>query len=96
MLGYIKKDEIVWDDGEHGTLEKFRTSQLEMRVREVYEAFYAFRRIVGNDVGESRFEGLADDKKDEWLGSIKEKVDFNKVDLTGHSFGAGTIVRILS
>ena len=92
VLGYIKKDEIVWGEGETGTLEKFRTAQLEMRVREVYEAFYSFKRIVAGDVTGLTFEKLHDEKRKDWLESIREKVDFGKVDLTGHSFGAGTIV----
>jgi len=92
VLGYIKKDEIVWDEGEHGTLEKFRTSQLEMRVREVYEAFHSFRRIVTGDAGGAVFEGAKEEQRDGWLASLKNNVDTSKVDLTGHSFGAGTIV----
>jgi platelet-activating factor acetylhydrolase len=77
-------------------LEKFRTAQLELRVREAYEAFYSFKRIAGGDITGTTFDKAEDERRKKWLESVRDKVDFDKVDLTGHSFGAGTMVRAMS
>lgn len=92
VLGYIKKDEIAWEGGESGSLEKFRTSQLEMRVREVYEAYQSFGRIVQGDVSNVILERIDTEVRHSWAGSMRDKVDMSQVELTGHSFGAGTVV----
>lgn len=92
VLSYIKKDEIEWEEGEHGTLEKFRTLQLEMRVREVYEAYYSFQRWVKGDSTGITVDGGDRVKMDDFKGSFQDKVDLSKINLTGHSFGAGTAV----
>lgn len=93
VLSYTKKDEIEWQGGEAGTLEKFRTLQLEMRVREVYEAYHSFSRWVKGDLSGFDIEHSEKVKMGEFQSSFENKVDFEKIDLIGHSFGAGTVVR---
>jgi platelet-activating factor acetylhydrolase len=94
VLGYIKKDEIEWEEGQEKSLEAFRTLQLEMRVREVYEAFYSFKRISNGDVGKVTFDKMDAAAQSRWVDSVRDKVDLDLIDLTGHSFGAGTIVSL--
>ena len=91
MLGYVAKDQIVWEDGEKEELEKFRTSQLQMRVREVYETYYAFQSLLANGAA-GVDTGMDEAATATWLDSFKAKVSFDRVDLTGHSFGGGTMV----
>jgi len=92
VLGYIKKDEIAWEGGEKGSLERFRTLQLEMRVREVYEAYQSFGRVVQGDSSEAILEPIDAALRQQWAGSLRDQVDMSQVQLTGHSFGAGTVV----
>lgn len=74
---------------------RFRTLQLEMRVREVYEAYHSFKRlVVGEDEGQGSYlGGLAGEQRLHWLASLRDRVDMDEVYLTGHSFGGGTVVR---
>ena len=66
-----------------------------MRVREVYETYHLFRRLVGGqDDRKTIFNnGKADDQKvTELVSSLQGRVDLDNVHLTGHSFGGGTMV----
>lgn len=82
-----------WADGESSSLTQFRTLQLEMRIKEVYEAYESFRQLIGStntdttDIGD-----LPDSGKAEWISSFRDKVDCQDLYLTGHSFGGATIV----
>jgi hypothetical protein len=66
--------------------------QLKTRVREVYEAYHSFRRLL---VGEADvvMPGADGVKKKEWAESFRDHVDVEELYLTGHSFGGGTMVR---
>lgn len=71
-----------------------------MRIREVYEVFHSFRRLVDHTADESSSGRINLDAADEatqraWLESMSGKVDCSTVDLTGHSFGGGTVVSAL-
>jgi platelet-activating factor acetylhydrolase len=63
-----------------------------MRLREVYETYHSFRRILSGEV-KPEFEGIQGDQQLEWLASIRDKVDPEQVYYTGHSFGGATVVR---
>lgn len=85
VMLYVKQEDLVWE-GEKRSLEHFRTLQLDMRVREMYEAYHSFKKIVeGSDVGVTGVE-------EGWFDLWRDKVDTSKVDLTGHSFGSATVV----
>jgi platelet-activating factor acetylhydrolase len=61
-------------------------------VREVYEAYHSFRRLLAAeaDVVMPGADGL---KKKEWAENFRDHVDVEELYLTGHSFGGGTMVR---
>ncbi len=62
-------------------------------MKEVYEAYQSFRRLVSSATTcNVDISDLADSKKEEWISSFRDKVDCNDLYLTGHSFGGGTIV----
>lgn len=63
-----------------------------MRLREVYETYHSFRRVLAGEV-EPVFEGMKGDQPLEWLASLRDKVDPEQVYYTGHSFGGATVVR---
>ena len=70
-----------------------------MRVREVYETYHSFSRLVsGQSDGKTLFNnGKADDQKvSDFVASLQGRVDLDHVHLTGHSFGGGTMVSSLS
>lgn len=75
--------------------DRLRALQLDMRLREVYEAYHSFKRLVsGLDDGRTI---VANGKADEglvssFMESVKGQVDLDNVNLTGHSFGGGTMV----
>lgn len=75
---------------------RFRTLQLEMRVREVYDAYHNFRQVVeaDGDAETSSVRSLAQDKLP-WLASVRDRVDFDETYMTGHSFGGGTTVSVV-
>lgn len=86
-----------WAGESNSSLMRFRTLQLEMRVREVYDAYYNFRQVVEADAGPetSSLRSLSQDKLP-WLASIRYHVDFEEIYMTGHSFGGGTTVSVLA
>jgi len=65
-------------------------------VREVYEVYHSFRRLVsGEDEGKTIVADSEPDLKKTWIESFKERVDFEDVSLAGHSFGGGTMLHLL-
>lgn len=60
-------------------------------MREVYEAYHSFRRLLAAeaDVVMPGADGL---RKKEWAESFRDHVDVEELYLTGHSFGGGTMV----
>jgi hypothetical protein len=68
-----------------------------MRLHEVYETYHTFKRLVSNPEKERSRTKINDDKAKEpitteFLGSLSDRIDFENVHLTGHSFGGGTMV----
>ncbi|BEJ12846.1 hypothetical protein CspHIS471_0300200 [Cutaneotrichosporon sp. HIS471] len=62
----------------------WRAHQLDFRVREVYAAYDGFKRFLS---GEGDDVSTASD--------LRDKVDVEDLQLTGHSFGGATILRLL-
>ncbi|GFZ50791.1 LOW QUALITY PROTEIN: hypothetical protein JCM24511_08549 [Saitozyma sp. JCM 24511] len=94
VLYYVKHTELGWKDEEDSSLTQFRTLQLKTRVREVYEAYHSFRRLLAAeaDVVMPGADGL---RKKEWAESFRDHVDVEELYLTGHSFGGGTMMHLL-
>jgi platelet-activating factor acetylhydrolase len=63
-----------------------------MRLREVYEAYHSFQRVISGDV-KGDFESMTPDQSLEWIASMRNKVDMDELYYTGHSFGGATVVR---
>lgn len=86
-----------WAEGEEHPVTHARTLQLDIRTREVYEAYHSFKRLLSH-VGDLsiKIEGLEGDGRQSWIDSLKDKVDVDDLRLTGHSFGGGTIVCLFS
>lgn len=83
-----------WKDG-NASKDKFRSLQLDMRLQEVYETYHTFKRLVSDPTtrAKTRFDEKATSAGiDGWMASIPDKIDFENVHLTGHSFGGGTMV----
>ncbi|WVR09414.1 hypothetical protein IAU60_006481 [Kwoniella sp. DSM 27419] len=103
VLHYIRQSDIKWPEGGDRSLTHFRTLQLEMRSREIYETYHSFRSLVGagSDVphaGMLTSGGVGKKelgKRDDWLADVRGKVDVDDLRLTGHSFGGGTVLHIL-
>lgn len=69
-----------------------RACQLDFRVREVYEAYAAFCRLMaGSQADMEIIEGSP-----EVVGALRGRVDIDNVKLMGHSFGGGTLMRLLT
>jgi platelet-activating factor acetylhydrolase len=89
-----------WQDGEDTSVDHFRTLQLEMRVREVYETYYGFKALVEDAEQQStlgvKIGGMKEDDQMALLRSFNNPVDFNDLSLTGHSFGGGTMVSFVA
>lgn len=88
-----------WKEGEDDSLARWGRLQLEMRVREVYETYHSFRRLLdpstSNTIQLERaiIAGAEDSSAAaDWLDTFKGHVDVENVLLTGHSFGGGTMV----
>jgi len=85
---------IRWASGS-ASKDKLRSLQLDMRLQEVYETYHSFKRLVSDP---SQRDGTRFDEKatssaiDGFMASIPDRVDFDNVHLTGHSFGGGTMV----
>lgn len=83
-----------WSKGDDSSKDHLRALQLDMRLREVYETYHSFRRLVSSEGGRPK---MNDEKADEatttkFLESITNRIDLENVHLTGHSFGGGTMV----
>lgn len=63
----------------------WRAHQLDFRVREVYAAYEGFKRFLSAEV---EVDGAPPE-------TLRGKVDIEDLQLTGHSFGGGTILRLL-
>lgn len=91
ISSYIGYDS--WAEGEEHPVTHARTLQLDIRTREVYEAYHSFKRLLSHEGDSSlKIEGLEGDVRQSWIDSMKNKIDFDDLRLTGHSFGGGTIV----
>jgi platelet-activating factor acetylhydrolase len=64
-----------------------------MRLREVYETYHSFRRVLAGD-GTPHVEGMSSGEPLELLASMQGKVDLERLYCTGHSFGGATVVRV--
>lgn len=82
------------EGGTHPSKDRLRSRQLDMRLREVYETYHSFRRLVsGEDEGRTIVGTKADDgRAKDFLDSLRGRVDVEDAHLTGHSFGGGTMV----
>jgi hypothetical protein len=83
-----------WAEGENSSLEHFRTQQLEMRIREVYEVYHGFKKLILSEGPAEKVTIAGMDEKESvaWIESFRNSVDLDDLTLTGHSFGGGTIV----
>jgi platelet-activating factor acetylhydrolase len=86
-----------WSKGD-SSKDHLRALQLDMRLREVYETYHSFRRLVSSEGGRPK---MNDEKADEakttkFLESITNRIALENVHLTGHSFGGGTMVSPLT
>ena len=96
ILHYLKLPDLAWDDEEDKSLMRFRTLQLDMRVRETYEAYHSFKRLTNGDhESVTVIDGLKKVDEAALLSSFRDKVNIDSVTLTGHSFGAGTLVSLV-
>ncbi|WVO14537.1 hypothetical protein L204_102172 [Cryptococcus depauperatus] len=96
VLHYIHADDLVWKQGEEHSAEYGRTLQLDIRTREVYEAYHSFKRLLSPTGDEKiRVENLSGGDKVSWVDSFKGKVNLDDLRLAGHSFGGGTILHLL-
>ncbi|KAL0247363.1 hypothetical protein I308_104399 [Cryptococcus tetragattii IND107] len=96
VLYYTGVDDISWAEGEEHPVTHARTLQLDIRTREVYEAYHSFKRLLSHEGDLSlKIEGLEGDVRQSWIDSMKNKIDFDDLRLTGHSFGGGTILHLL-
>lgn len=96
VLYYTGVDDISWAEGEEHPVTHARTLQLDIRTREVYEAYHSFKRLLSHEGDSSlKIEGLEGDVRQSWIDSMKNKIDFDDLRLTGHSFGGGTILHLL-
>ncbi|KZW03744.1 hypothetical protein EXIGLDRAFT_599304 [Exidia glandulosa HHB12029] len=88
---YAKPDDIVWDNTD---AHKFalRVEQLEFRRFEVYTAFSVLKDLVSGSSSVHKLDGGAIDPSP-WSGGINCE---SEVVLAGHSFGACTLLSILS
>lgn len=71
-----------------------RYLQLDFRVREVYEAYATFKRLLSNDPTVI-VEQLAADKRAAFVSSFANRVNWDDVRIAGHSFGGGTAMHLL-
>ncbi|EPQ52569.1 hypothetical protein GLOTRDRAFT_79681 [Gloeophyllum trabeum ATCC 11539] len=105
-LYYVNPGSVHWPDskGNYASVEnssynseqamKLRQEQLDFRRREVYEAVEAFKRMVGGNEDRGGVE-VADAAEIDW-SKWNGKIDFEHIDLVGHSFGGATVFSILS
>ncbi|KAI0306841.1 platelet-activating factor acetylhydrolase, isoform II-domain-containing protein [Multifurca ochricompacta] len=97
---YISPQEVVWDNGKDKVdIQEpriaLRTEQLELRKREIYLGYSAFRKLVrtGEHGDLQTIEGSLLDSAS-WAGDWVQCDE--GVSLVGHSFGGATIFSMLS
>lgn len=96
-LQYIRHSELDWSDEEDSTLTRFRTLQLDIRLREVYETYQSFRRLLSPAGNESMIiNDMTESRMEEWIASFRDEVDLESLSLTGHSFGGSTVIDLLN
>ncbi|KAL1405792.1 hypothetical protein Q8F55_007468 [Vanrija albida] len=71
-----------------------RAVQLEFRVREMYEAYGTFKRLLGGD-SSVVVEKLDDASRAAFIASFGASVDWDDVRVAGHSFGGGTAMHLI-
>jgi len=97
---YISPGEVVWDkDKDFGDFQDprlaLRAEQLELRKREIYLAYSAFRKLV--QTGEHGNLRTTDDTTFNWASWSGDWVQCDEgVSLVGHSFGGATVFAMLS
>jgi platelet-activating factor acetylhydrolase len=106
---FLKFMETVWDcrtnvmpaDVPHTTLTdahvvmmELRAKQLDFRVREVYDAYSCFERLMRDDSAVVTVDGM--DEPTSLLAQLRARVDPWDLHLAGHSFGGGTLLRLMT
>lgn len=84
---------LSWDDVKETSDHRFafRTEQLELRKREIYLSYYAFRKLV--QTGERGDLQTTDELSFDWASWTGDWVRCDEgVSLVGHSFGGATVV----
>lgn len=95
ILPRLIADLVSEENGTNPSKDRLRALQLAMRVREVYETYHSFSRLVGGQSdGKTIYNnGKAEDQKvTDFVNSLQGQIDLDNVYLTGHSFGGGTMV----
>ena len=63
-------------------------------MREVYEAYNSFRRLLTGSADDTvGIHNMKDEARAEWVSSFRDKVDTENLSIIGHSFGGATMVR---
>ncbi|KAH9173299.1 platelet-activating factor acetylhydrolase [Lactarius sanguifluus] len=97
---YVKPDDVIRDNaketsGFHDPRFAFRADQLELRKREVYLSYAAFRELV--QTGERGDLQTMDESPFDWALWAGDWVRYDEgVSLVGHSFGGATVFAMLS
>ncbi|KAH9021162.1 platelet-activating factor acetylhydrolase, isoform II-domain-containing protein [Lactarius pseudohatsudake] len=97
---YVKPDDVIRDNveetsGFHDPRFAFRADQLELRKREVYHSYSAFRELV--QTGERGDLQTMDESPFDWASWAGDWVRCDEgVSLVGHSFGGATVFAMLS
>lgn len=97
---YVKPDDVIWDDIEETSGFRdprlaFRADQLELRKREIYLSYSAFRSLV--QTGERGNLQTMDELPFDWASWAGDWVRCDEgVSLVGHSFGGATVFAMLS
>ncbi|WVF67465.1 hypothetical protein IAT40_002221 [Kwoniella sp. CBS 6097] len=102
VMHYIRQSDLKWAEGEDKSLTQLRTLQLDIRSREIYEAYHSFKKLLTPNtslpnapLSDSALDKKGIAKRDEWIKTLQGRVDAEDLRLTGHSFGGGTVLHIL-
>lgn len=93
VTGYAANHLLQWQ-GERPEMLRLRGLQLDFRVREVYEVYAAFTAMQAGK-SKARVEGMTDQERIGFFQSLGEHVDASDLQMTGHSMGGGTTIRLL-
>jgi platelet-activating factor acetylhydrolase len=82
----------------HVEMMELRAQQLDFRVREVYDAYACFTSLLDSP---AKAKFTVDDLEDAtaaeaFVAQFRGRVDMADLQLAGHSFGGGTLLRLLS